>query len=139
MLKGNLLHPEILGILGTAGHGSKVLIADGNYPFSTGSLATTPKVYLNLSPGVVNVTQVLESFIGIIEIESAEVMIPETGHTPEIFKEFENILPGVIALTERKRHEFYQLVKSTDTALIIATAEQRIYANLLLTIGVVKA
>ncbi len=31
MLKTQLLHPEILATLGGAGHGSKVLIADGNF------------------------------------------------------------------------------------------------------------
>ena len=35
MLKSKLIHPQILGTLGTAGHGSGILIADGNYPFST--------------------------------------------------------------------------------------------------------
>ena len=35
MLKGKLIHPEILDALGKAGHGSKILIADGNYPFAT--------------------------------------------------------------------------------------------------------
>jgi L-fucose mutarotase len=34
--------------------------------------------------------------------------------------------------------EFYQEAKSPDTALVIATGEQRRFANLLLTIGVVK-
>lgn len=37
MLKTELLHPEVLEALGTSGHGSRVLIADGNYPFATGS------------------------------------------------------------------------------------------------------
>ncbi len=35
MLRGNLIHPDILETLGRSGHGSKVLIADGNYPFRT--------------------------------------------------------------------------------------------------------
>ncbi|MHA1112564.1 MAG: RbsD/FucU family protein [Promethearchaeota archaeon] len=136
MLKGKLLHPEILGILGKAGHGSKILIADGNYPFSTGSLSTTPKVYLNLSPGICTVTQILEALIDVIEIEAAEVMVPDDGSRPPIFSEFEKLLPEYIKLTDRERFEFYDLVKSSDTALVIATGEQRIYANLLLTIGV---
>jgi len=37
MLKTRLLHPEILQALGSSGHGGQVLIADGNYPFSTGA------------------------------------------------------------------------------------------------------
>ena len=36
MLKTTLLHPEILNALAGAGHGAQVLIADGNYPASTG-------------------------------------------------------------------------------------------------------
>jgi L-fucose mutarotase len=136
MLKGKLLHPEILSLLGKSGHGSKILIADGNYPFSTGSLPTTPKVFLNLSPGLCTVTQVLEALLDAIEVEAADVMIPDDGSRPPIFFEFENILPDTIKLTDRKRFEFYNLVQSSNTALVIATGEQRIYANLLLTIGV---
>lgn len=136
MLKGKLTHPEILSILGAAGHGSKVLIADGNYPFSTGSLSTSPIVFLNLTPGLCTVTQVLEALLDAIEIEAAEVMVPDEGSRPPIFSEFENLLPDTVKLTDRERFEFYDLVKSSDTALVIATGEQRIYANLLLTIGV---
>jgi len=35
MLKTELIHPEILGILASAGHHAKILIADANYPAST--------------------------------------------------------------------------------------------------------
>ena len=50
MLKNRLLHPDILAALGRAGHGSKVLIADGNYPFSTTLGPNAMLVSLNLSP-----------------------------------------------------------------------------------------
>ena len=35
LLHSELVHPEINGILGQAGHHSKVLISDGNYPASS--------------------------------------------------------------------------------------------------------
>jgi L-fucose mutarotase len=35
MLKSRFLHPEILKALGRASHSSKILVADGNYPFAT--------------------------------------------------------------------------------------------------------
>ncbi|MCX6976982.1 MAG: transporter, partial [Verrucomicrobia bacterium] len=35
MLKHQLIHSKINQILGEAGHHSKILIADGNYPAST--------------------------------------------------------------------------------------------------------
>jgi L-fucose mutarotase len=45
MLKTTLLHPEILYALGAAGHGSKVLISDGNYPHTTGSNPAATRVF----------------------------------------------------------------------------------------------
>lgn len=138
MLKGKLLHPEILYALGQAGHGSKVLIADGNYPFSTGSAESALLVYLNLTPGIPKVTDVLRALLDAIEIEAAEVMNTADGSRPPIFEEFEQLLPIDIKLQGRERFQFYDLARDKNTALVIATAEQRIYANLLLTIGVVK-
>jgi len=138
MLKTKLLHPEILSALGRAGHGARVLIADGNYPFSTGSPATADRVFLNLMPGLVGATDVLEALVGAIPIESAMVMVPEEGPRPPIFEEFRRLLPEGVELTEKGRFEFYDEARSPDTALVIATAEQRLYANLLLVIGVVS-
>jgi len=63
MLKGKLIHPQILEALGRAGHGSQVLIADGNYPASTKLGPKATLVNLNLSPGLVNCTQVLEALV----------------------------------------------------------------------------
>jgi hypothetical protein len=37
MIRSVLLHPQILKVLASAGHGSVVLIADGNFPFTTGA------------------------------------------------------------------------------------------------------
>ena len=46
-------------------------------------------------------------------------------------------MPADLELKKTKRFEFYDAVRDPDTALVIATGEQRIYANILLTIGVV--
>jgi L-fucose mutarotase len=137
MLKTELLHPEILGALAAAGHGSKVLIADSNYPFGTGSSGSAQIVYLNFSPGKLKATEVLEVIARHIPIEAAEVMMPGIGPEPKIFKEFRTALPEKVELTPRERFEFYDQARSSDTCLTIATGEQRIYANILLTIGVV--
>ena len=63
MLKHTLIHPEINAILGRAGHHSKVLIADGNYPAATKKGPNAQLVSLNLSPGCVTVTQVLRALL----------------------------------------------------------------------------
>jgi L-fucose mutarotase len=138
MLKGKLLHPEILQVLAMSGHGSKVLVADGNYPFLSGSPETARKVFLNLMPGVPKVTDVLEAIASSIPIEAAEVMVPPDGARQPIHDEFKRLLPADVPMTSYKRAEFYEKVKQRDTTLVIATGEQRRFANLLLTIGVVK-
>ncbi len=76
MLKGKLLHPEILQALGSAGHGAKILISDGNYPHSTGVPETAKKVFMNLMPGVTTVPQVLEALVSAIPIEAAGACLP---------------------------------------------------------------
>ncbi len=137
MLKYPLLHPEILAALGGAGHGSKVLIADGNYPFSTRANPDARRVFLNVAPGLLKVTDVLRVLVEAIPIEGAVVMIPESGEEPSIHGEFRSMLPGGLSLTRLGRFEFYDAARDPDTVLVIATGEQRIYANILLTIGVV--
>jgi L-fucose mutarotase len=136
MLKFKLLHPEIIGALARAGHGSRVLLADANYPFATGARPEVPRVYLNLAPGLLRVTDVLDVLVDAIPLESAAVMVPDAAPEPSIFAEFRARLPEV-TLTELRRAEFYAQARGPDVALLIATGEERLYANLLLTIGVV--
>jgi len=136
MLKTTLLHPEILYALGSAGHGSKVLISDGNYPHTTGSNPAAEKVYLNLAPGVLNVTEVLRVLVQAIPIEAVHVMQTADGSEPPIWEDFRTLLPEQ-RLAPLERFAFYHAASNSDVALVIATGEQRIYANILLTIGVV--
>lgn len=146
MLKGKLIHPDILEILGCAGHSSKVLIADGNYPFQTKLGANAELVSLNLSPGLVDCVQVLEAILTAIPIEEAAVMQYATEgpyalkQEPEIWADFRKTLAKggyTEPLQTIERFAFYDEAGTDDVALTIATGEQRIYANLLLTIGVV--
>ena len=136
MLTTRLLHPEILRALGEAGHGARVLIADGNYPLATRSPAGARRVFLNLEPGRLTVTEVLDVLAASVPVEAAHVMGPDDGSEPSIFADFRRLLPGV-ELERLGRYPFYDLARGPDTALAIATGEQRIYANILLTIGVV--
>jgi L-fucose mutarotase len=142
MLKGKLIHPQILEALGRAGHGSQVLIADGNYPASTKLGPKATLVNLNLSPGLVSCTQVLEALVTAIAVEAAAVMaVPSGQKEPEIWADFRKVLNQAtgqqLKLEEIERFKFYDTAGTPNIALTIATGEQRIYANLLLTIGVV--
>jgi L-fucose mutarotase len=136
MLRYKLLHPEILAALGAAGHGSQILIADGNYPFATRSNPEARRVFLNLAPGLLTATDVLSVLVEAIPIETAHVMVPDAGEEPPIFSEFRALLSGM-ELYILRRFEFYDAARGPDVALVIATGERRIYANILLTIGVV--
>ena len=138
MLKTKLLHPEILSALGSNGHGSRILIADGNYPFTTGVPDNAKKVFLNLSPGMFSVTDVLKVINDAIPIESYLVMLPPDETPQPIHDEFLNILSEGTPVTKVKRFDFYKEARSADTCLVIATGEIRRFANILITIGVMK-
>jgi L-fucose mutarotase len=69
MLNGSLVHPEILRILATSGHHSKVLIADGNYPAANKRGPRAELVSLQLMPGVPTVAQVFEALLGAVRID----------------------------------------------------------------------
>ena len=138
MILNRILHPDILSALARAGHGSCVLIADGNYPFSTNSPASAVKVFLNLRRGLVTVTDVLEVLRDTIPIEQATMMATRDGQPAPIHQEFIKLLPAGVPTRTLARAEFYAAVNQPATALVIATGEEQRFANLLITIGVVK-
>ncbi len=135
MLHGPLIHPPLLAALAAAGHGSRVLIADGNYPHSTGVNPSAERVFLNLRPGLATVDDVLDVLVRAVPLESATVMIPPEGQTVPAHEGFREIL-GDLEWNEVGRFDFYDLCKTPDVAVVVATGEQRVYANVLLTIGV---
>jgi L-fucose mutarotase len=136
VLRYRLLQPDILRALAEGGHGGRVLIADGNYPLATGSRDGARRVYLNLAPDRLRATDVLEVLVDAVPFEAAHVMQPDSGQEPAIFAEFRALLPS-LALQPLDRFAFYDAARGPDLTLAIATGERRIYANLLLTIGVV--
>ena len=146
MLSTPVTHPQILEAFGRAGHGAKILIADGNYPASTTLGPNARLVHLNLRPGLPTATDVLDALVEAVPIEAAAVMATlksgpyAMAEEPEIWTSFRRTLTraGVAGeLEEIERFAFYEAAAQPDVALTIATGEQRIYANLLLTIGVV--
>jgi L-fucose mutarotase len=147
MIRGQLIHPQIISALAKSGHGSKVLISDGNYPHWTKRGVNAEVVYLNLAPGMISATDVLKVLVTELPFESAAVMETlKSGpyamkEAPPIWNEFLQILhdAGVDTDLEHiEREKFYDVAGTPDVCLTIATGEQRIYANLLLTIGVIK-
>ena len=145
MLKHRLIHPRINEVLGRAGHHAKVLIADGNYPASSTLGPRAELVSLNLSPGVVNCTQVLEALLSAIPVERANTMMYEkTGpyalqDDPPVWAQYRRAMKDAglkLDLEPIEKWEFYKAVDTADHVLTIQTADQQRFANLLLTIGV---
>ncbi|NQT58743.1 MAG: RbsD or FucU transport [Bacteroidetes bacterium] len=138
MLINNILHPEILKVLATAGHGSGVVIADGNFPFGSMAGRDVPRVYLNFAPDKLNTIDVLKEIAKAVPLEGAQAPVPDDGSTPPIFKEYIECLPDDITIEKLDRFGFYAAVKDPSTALLICTGETRVYSCIKLIVGVRK-
>ncbi len=148
MLKSELIHPEISAIIARAGHSSKILIADGNYPASSAIGPGAKLVSLNLAPGLVTVGQVLKVLLTAIPIEAVNTMgMPEDDPykldaDPPAWDQYREILTAAKCPAELQpieRWDFYDAVASRDHVLTIQTGDQALWANLLLTVGVRQA
>jgi L-fucose mutarotase len=144
MLKSQLLHPEILRIAAKAGHHSKILIADGNYPAATKKGPNAELVCLQLMPGVPTVAQVLRALLSAIPIDHVNTMgIPpddpyaQQGEPP-VWDEYRRVIKdsgSELVLEPILKWDFYRHVESPDHVLTIQTADQALWANVLLTMG----
>ena len=146
MLKGTLLHPQILGALARAGHHSKVLIADGNYPAANTRGPRAELVSLQLMPGVPTVAQVLEAVLGAAVIDGVNTMgvdrsdsyAAATPGDPPVWADYRRILAAAgcgCRLEPIVKWDFYKTVVGDDHVLTIQTADTAPWANLLLTLG----
>lgn len=144
MLKHQLVHPEINAILARAGHHSKILIADGNYPASTKRGPNAELVCLNLSPGVVTCAQVLRALLSAVPVDHVNIMgipadDPYAKHgEPPVWNEYRQVIREArlkVKLEPILKWDFYKAVESPDHVLTIQTADQALWANVLLTMG----
>jgi len=145
MLRHLLIHPKINEVIGRAGHHAKILIADGNYPASSAIGPKAELISLNLMPGVVNCTQVLQALLSAIPVEAANTMMYEkTGpyalaEDPPVWANYRKAIKDAgldLELKPIEKWEFYKAVATSDHVLTIQTADQQRFANLLLTVGV---
>lgn len=144
MLKTALTHPEILRVVARAGHHAKILIADGNYPASSKRGPNAEVISLNLAPGVVTVAQVLRALLSAVPIDSVNTMgippdDPYAKHgEPPVWNECRQVLADAglpLTLEPILKWDFYKHVESPDHVLTIQTADQALWANVLLTVG----
>ena len=144
MLKTTLLHPELLRLCAQAGHHAKILIADGNYPGATKKGPNAQLVSLQLMPGVPTVAQVLRAIFSVVPVDLVNTMgippdDPYAAHgEPPAWHEFRSIArdAGISAAIEPiSKWDFYKAVESADHIVTVQTADQALWANVLLTVG----
>jgi L-fucose mutarotase len=135
VLRFPLIHPPLLAALAACGHGGKVLIADANYSHSTNVSPRAALIYLNLRPGLVTVDQVLGPVLAAVPVEAVQVMRPDQGPEPEVFGVYREQLGPELPLQPMGRLEFYAACREPDLAVCVATGDDRLYANILLTVG----
>lgn len=144
MLKHQLLHHKITEVLARAGHHSKILIADGNYPASSKKGPNAEVVSLALTPGVVNCTQVLQTLLSAVPLDSIHTMgIPADdpyarAGEPPVWEQYRAEIAAAglsLQLEPIQKWEFYEAVESPDHVLTIQTADQSLWANVLLVMG----
>jgi L-fucose mutarotase len=139
VLRYPLIHPQLLAVLAAAGHGSKILIADGNYAHRTNTHALAPVIHLNLRPGLVTVEHVLETVVDASPVEAATLMLPDDGSPSPVQERYRGLLGEAVPMRLVGRGAFYQACRRSDMAATIATGDQRHYANVLLTVGALPA
>jgi L-fucose mutarotase len=135
VLRFSLIHPPLLAALAACGHGGKVLIADANYSHSTNVNPRAALIHLNLRPGLVTVDQVLGPVLEAVPVETAHVMRPDDGPELAVFASYRTLLGPGVPLQPLDRLEFYAACREPDLAVCVATGDDRLYANIVLTVG----
>ena len=142
MLKGipSIISPELLKVLMEMGHGDEIVFADGNFP------AASHAQKLIRCDGH-SVTEILEAILPLFPIDtyskapvSLMSVVPGDTVEPTIWDEYEATIQKHNDGKEAKiafidRYEFYDRAKAAYA--IVATSEKALYANLILTKGVV--
>ena len=144
MLKTDLIHPDILAILASSGHHSKVLIADGNYPVASKLGPNAEIVHLNFMPGLLSCNQVLQGLLTAIAVEEINTMQYYTEgeyaltEDPPVWADYRKTIKNAglgLELKPIEKWAFYEAVENDDHVLTIQTGEKMGWANLILTLG----
>lgn len=137
MLKTAIIHPTILEALGRSGHFSQIVIADGNFPVGSMKGPNSTTVHLNFQPGMLDALTVLKGILEVCPIQGAIVMEKPAEANAEIHNNYKALL-GDATWGTMERWSFYDKIRDPTTTLLIQTGEKRRFANIILTVGVVK-
>lgn len=133
-----LLVGDLLAILSDMGHGDEVVIVDANFP----AVATAQRlVRLPAS----SATQTLDAILSVLPIDDfvnkPVVAMDAPDGQPPIYTEFDTLLQQhenrSVPMALIDRFDFYD--RTRQAYAVVATGERRLYANLILKKGVLRA
>jgi L-fucose mutarotase len=136
-----LLTPELLMILRAMGHGDEIAIVDANYP------ATSNAKRLVRLDGA-DASQALTAVLSVLPLDSF-VKAPANGmqvvgkprEIPPAIADFQKIVDSragfPVKIARIERFAFYERAKTCFA--VVATSDRRLYANIILTKGVIGA
>jgi L-fucose mutarotase len=141
MLKGlsPLLSPDLLHVLASMGHGDEIVLADANFP------AATHARRLVRLPGV-NAPAVLDAVLQVLPLDDfvdqaafTMQVVGDAAAVPPAVQDFAAVLQrhGCGTAAPLERFAFYE--RAAAAFAVVATGETRVYGNILLKKGVVRA
>ncbi len=141
MLKGlsPLLSPDLLHVLASMGHGDEIVLADANFP------AATHARRLVRLPGT-TAAAVLDAVLQVLPLDdfveqAAYTMqvVGDAAAVPPAVQDFATVLQhhGCGPSAPLERFAFYE--RAAAAFAVVATGETRVYGNILLKKGVVRA
>ena len=133
-----IISPELLKILMEMGHGDELVIGDGNFP----AASIAQRLVRLDGHGVPEVLDVILKLMPLDTYVAAPVALMENGKdepVPEIWEKYRAIVKaneGEKEFELVERFNFYERAKKAYC--VVATGEGAVYANIILTKGVVK-
>lgn len=134
-----LLSPNLLKHLRAMGHGDDLAIVDANFP------ARSSAQRLVRLDGA-SATDVLRAVLSVLPVDShgndpaiRMQVVDHPDEVPPICEEFQDLLTAStlsrVALSSIERFDFYD--RARNAYAVVATAERRLYGNILLRKGVI--
>lgn len=138
MLKGipSILNPDLLKIMMEMGHGDTLVIGDGNFP----AAACAKRLVRCDGHGAAELLDAIMTFFPLDTYVEKPVAVMATadGEDAPIWKEYQQIIAkweGEATFEQVERFDFY--ARARDAYAVISTGEGALYANIILTKGVV--
>ena len=142
MLKNipKIMSPDLLKTLMEMGHGDEIVIADGNFPAETYG----QRVIRCDGHGVTELLDAIMQFFPLDTYTEKPVMLMEVvkgdNVVPTIWDDYKAVInkyePENCKIEMIERYAFYERAKTAYA--VIATGEEKTYANIILKKGVIK-